>query len=123
MTIATIAKQIRYHRWMAGMTQGDLATASGLAVDAIAAYEAGEARPGTMQVAEIAMALNIPPATFYRSRTASADVVSIENGRLADRVRVARARIVEEAARQEELLAGIVNMLAPQPAPVLVSVR
>ena len=123
MTNATIAKQIRYHRWMAGMTQGDLANATGLAAEAIAAFEAGEARPATMQVAEIAMALNIPPATFYRGRASSADVVSIEGGRLADRVRVARARIVEESSRQEELVAGIVDMLAPQPKPILVSVR
>lgn len=60
MTNAEIGAMIRARRLSRGMTQGQLASATGMSESAIAMYEAGKRRPRDNAIEALADAFNIP---------------------------------------------------------------
>ena len=63
---AHVGKHVRHRRWMVGMTQQQLAEKVGIKFQQIQKYETGMNRISASRLWDIADALNVPVAFFFK---------------------------------------------------------
>ncbi len=77
-----VGKRVRHRRWMAGMTQQQLAERVGIKFQQIQKYETGTNRVSASRLWDISEALNVPVAFFFEGLRGH-DGEGAENGRMA----------------------------------------
>ena len=75
-----VGKRVRHRRWMAGMTQQQLAERVGIKFQQIQKYETGTNRISASRLWDISEALNVPVAFFFEGLRGQ-DADAAENGR------------------------------------------
>ena len=89
-----IGAKIRLRRLALGMSESDLASAGGIAVDRVLAMEAGEERLGAPQLLQFSQLLDAPISWFFEG--IKDDAILEYGGRLPDRMAESRAKEVLE---------------------------
>ncbi|MCR9111046.1 helix-turn-helix transcriptional regulator [Marivita sp. XM-24bin2] len=77
-----VGKRVRHRRWLVGMTQQQLAEKVGIKFQQIQKYETGANRVSASRLWDIADALDVPVAFFFKgiedAQTKDADALSSE---------------------------------------------
>ncbi len=71
-----VGKRIRHRRWLAGMTQQQLAEKVGIKFQQIQKYETGANRVSASRLWDIAEALTVPVSFFFEGLDAGADAAA-----------------------------------------------
>ncbi len=81
-----VGKRVRHRRWLAGMTQQQLAESVGIKFQQIQKYETGMNRVSASRLWDIARTLNVPVSYFFEGLDAATQVDSdLPNDILADK--------------------------------------
>ncbi len=97
-----VGKRIRHQRWLAGLTQQQLADACGIKFQQIQKYETGANRVAASRLKEIADALNVSIAFFFEGLDAETPTLEPESQVEAALIRLFR-QIPSSGARQNVL--------------------